>query len=294
MDTELWFSSTVAAAAARHAVAGMWPSPCAQSTSRPSPARLSLPLPKSPASPALFVSLLSVSTSSRVNEPSRASSPALRRPALAVPRLDSSRPTLIASPWSSSVPSRARPRPIPAGIDTPRHQTPLKFRRNSGRRRTPPSGHHFHQPSAEIDSPRLPKAHALLVLARSRCFRARSTAMPSMACCCSSRAARTRPCAAPPSTPSPSGFVEPSHGRPITNLSRRRRGRRRHCHSCCCSRRRPSSGHPGINRDHLEVALVSLMLPHPSPAAGMASSRWYQAPRASLFQKSRPGAPHKN
>jgi len=207
MDTEPWFSSTVAAAAARHAVAGVWPSPCAHSTSRPSPARLSLPLPKSPAPPALFLSLLSVSTSSRVNEPSRASSPALRRPALAVPRLDSSRPTLITSPRSSSVPSRARPCPIPAGIDTPRHQPPLKFRRNSGRRRTPPPGHRFHQPTAEIDSPRLPKAHALLVLASSRCFRACSPAMPSPACCCSPRAARICPCTTMPSTPSPPGSV---------------------------------------------------------------------------------------
>ena len=44
--------------------------------------------------------------------------------------------------------------------------------------------------------------------------------------------------------------------------------RRHHCHPKYRSRRRPSSGHPGINRDHSQVALVSLMLPHPSLAAG--------------------------
>ena len=187
-------------------------------------------------------------------------------------------PTLIASPRSSSVPSRARPRPIPAGIDTPRHQTPLKFRRNSGRRRTPPSGHRFHQPTAEIDSPRLPKAHALLVLARSRCFRARSTAMPSMACCCSSRAARTRPCAAPPSTPSPSGPVEPSHGRPITNQPRRRRGHRRHRRSCCCTADALPPTIPGSNSCFDPAQGEPLVLPHHSSTAGTAFPHRNRAP----------------
>jgi len=71
MDTEPWFSSIVAVAAARHAVAGVCPSPCVQSTSRPSPARLSTPLQKYLAPPALFLSLLSFSSSS-VREQSRA------------------------------------------------------------------------------------------------------------------------------------------------------------------------------------------------------------------------------
>ena len=104
MDTEPWFSSTVAAAAARHAVAGVWPSPCAHSTSRPSPARLSLPLPKSPAPPALFLSLLSFSTSSRVNkraEQSHGWLPSLR-PDSAPPRPPNPNPCAQASPTASS------------------------------------------------------------------------------------------------------------------------------------------------------------------------------------------------
>ena len=134
MDTELWFSSTVAAAAARHAVAGVWPSPCAHSTSRPSPARLSLPLPKSPAPPALFLSLLSVSTSSRVNEPSRAPSPTLRRPALAVPRLDSSRPNphRLASELLRPFPNLAAPYP-----GRNRHPTPPDSIKISSKLRPP-------------------------------------------------------------------------------------------------------------------------------------------------------------
>ena len=42
----------------------------------------------------------------------------------------------------------------------------------------------------------------------------------------------------------------------------------RHRRSWYCSRSWPSSGHPSINRDHPQVALVSLMLLHPSLAAG--------------------------
>jgi len=135
MDTEPWFSSTVAVAAARHAVAGV------QSTSRPSPARLSTPLQKYLAPPALFLSLLSFSSSS-VREQSRVMVAA--RPPTPSRRLSSPRPppTLQAhSPPPMAPPRIARPplRPPAYRNRTRRHRpdhphvelpSPVLFRPN--------------------------------------------------------------------------------------------------------------------------------------------------------------------
>ena len=277
--------------AARRAASACSPSPCdatclPSSVLTPPPPhpvpRLVLILSRSlPAPP-----FLSSPQSSNRAEPSMVAARALtlsRRPSSPRPPLRQllsiqRTPTLLAPPRSSSAPSRARPRPTPAGIDTPRHQPPLKFCQNSGRRRTPPPGHRFHLPTAEIDSTQLPKAHALLVLARSCCFRTRCPAMPSPACCCSSRAARMRPCAAPPSTPSPLGSVEPSRGRPITNLPRRRRGRRRHRRSCCCTADALPPTIPGSNSCFDPALGEPLVLPLHSPTAGTAFPHRNRAP----------------
>jgi hypothetical protein len=48
-------------------------------------------------------------------------------------------------------------------------------------------------------------------------------------------------------------------------------------------RRRPSSGHPGFNRANPKVALVSLMLPHLSLAAGKHPIAEIMLPELSLF-----------
>ena len=149
---------------------------------------------------------------------------------------------------------------------------------SSPHRRSPTSSTSPSNLGIEIVSPRLTYARALLVLTRSRCFRARSRAMPPPACCCSPRDARTCLCAAPPSAHTSSSPAEPSHGRPVVDHSPERRRTPPPPPPRCCSRRQPSPGHRSSNRAHLQVALVPLMLPRPSLAAGMASPCQNRAP----------------
>ena len=81
---------------------------------------------------------------------------------------------------------------------------------------------------------------------------------------------------------------------PASNRPPEPRRRRSPPPPAACSRRRPSSGHLTINRDHLEVALVSLMLPHPSLVVGKYPIAGIELPEPPLFQKSRPGTSCEN
>ena len=73
---------------------------------------------------------------------------------------------------------------------------------------------------------------------------------------------------------------------PVSNRLPKPRRHRSPPLPAACSRRRPSSGHLSINRDHLEVALVSLMLPHPSLVVGKYPIAGIKVHEPPLFQKS--------
>ncbi|XP_039775570.1 uncharacterized protein LOC120643112 [Panicum virgatum] len=94
-------------------------------------------------------------------------------------------------------------------------------------RRSPTSGPSPSNLGIEIDSPQLTNARALLVLTRSRCFRARFRAMPPPACCCSPQATRTRLYAAPLSASTPSDPVEPPMAA-LSSTTHRSAAARRH------------------------------------------------------------------
>ena len=87
-------------------------------------------------------------------------------------------------------------------------------------------------------------------------FRARSRAMPPPACCCSPRAACMRPCARPPSAPTPPGLAESFHGRPIVLPRWSAAARRHHRH-----------------RGDATAAGVSPITPQPQPSPPTGSPR---------------------